>query len=493
MTDVLRTTGVRAGTASFGPFTLVPAQHLLLEGDTPVHLGGRAFDILIALLERPGELVSKDELMARVWPDKIVEESNIKAHVAALRKALRDGQPGRRYLATVNGRGYRFVAPVALSALKEPAPGQAAAEKHSHRPPIFRTRPIGRMNSIDPLKKRLPRHRFITIVGTGGVGKTTVALEVADMLVDSYEHGVCFVDFSPFADPNYVPSTLASALGVPARAEDPASGLLEHLRDKQMLVVLDSCEHVIDAAAILAEKMFLRAPGVHILATSREPLRSAGEHVHRLSPLETPPHASPTASGALAYPSVQLFVERAASVLGGFELTDGQAPFVAAICRKLDGIPLAIELAASHINAFGVRQLSGLLDDSFQLRAQGRRTAVPRHQTLEATLAWSYDLLSQEERAVLCQLSVFAGAFTLTEASVVAETDLSAPVVVQGIASLVAKSLLLVDVGDAVVHYRMLDTTRAYARRKLAESGRLAEFVRRHVEYHRNLGVQDES
>jgi DNA-binding winged helix-turn-helix (wHTH) protein len=401
---------------SFGPFRLLPAQQLLLEGEAPVRLGSRALDILIALVERAGELVTKNELMTRVWPDTVVEESNLKVHVAGLRRALGDGQPGRRYLANVPGRGYRFVAPVNLAELKEHlVPKSAAPERvRAHNLPLSKSRALGRAETIGVLRDLLPRQRFITIVGAGGIGKTTVALALAEAIVPAYEHGIWFVDLAPLDDPQFVSTTLASTLGLAVRSENAATGLVDFLRDRRMLIVLDNCEHVIGAAAALAEQLLGGAPGVHILATSREPLRARGERAHRLLPLEIPPDPSRLRSSeAGVYASVQLFVERAAAIVDGFELSDRDAPVVADICRKLGGIPLAIELAAARVDAFGVQQLSALLDDRFRILNQGERTAQPRHRSLVATFDWSYGYLPENERAVLRRLAVFAGTFTL--------------------------------------------------------------------------------
>src|SRR5215468_4297142 len=273
---------------SFGPFRLFPARQLLLEGETPVRIGARALEILNVLVERAGELVSKKELMARVWTNIVVDESNLKVQVASLRRLLGDGQPGRRYLASVSGQGYRFVAPVELSEPQKLPALPNVGMAHAHNLPASQTRTLGRADTISALLDQLARRRFITIVGAGGIGKTTVALAVAETLVSAYEHGVRFVDLSPLSEPHFVPSALASALGVAIQSDNAVTDLIAYLRDKRMLLVLDSCEHVIEAAAALAQQILGGAAAVQILATSREPLRAKGERLHHLSSLELP-------------------------------------------------------------------------------------------------------------------------------------------------------------------------------------------------------------
>jgi DNA-binding winged helix-turn-helix (wHTH) protein len=277
-----------ASAISFGPFRLVAAQRLLLEGDKPVRLGSRAFDILTALVEHAGEVVGKEELIARAWPRTFVEEANLKIQVSALRRALGDGQGGHRYVVTVPGRGYNFVSPVSH---QEPAqvplpPTVTAAGVHNL--PLAVTRMIGRDEAVAALVSRLSRQRLVTIVGPGGIGKTTVALAVAERMIASYEHGVWLVDLAPLGDPRLVPSAVATVLGLEMRTEDPFPGLVAGLRDKRMLLLLDNCEHVIDAAASLVAAVLSGAPGVNILATSREPLGVAGEGQDRLGPLDSP-------------------------------------------------------------------------------------------------------------------------------------------------------------------------------------------------------------
>jgi predicted ATPase/DNA-binding winged helix-turn-helix (wHTH) protein len=476
-----RTTAVTERAISFGPFRLFPAQQLLLEGEAPVRLGSRAFDILIALVESPGELVSKTDLSARVWPDTLVDENTLRVHVAGLRKALGDGQPGRRYLANVPGRGYRFVAPIELSGLGEPSPHTSQPQDRTHNLPLSQARTVGRSAVLETLIDQLPERRFITIVGTGGIGKTTVAVALAEALLPAYEDGIRFADLAPVEDPQFVSNALGNALGLAVHLDN--ARLIDFVKNKRMLIVLDSCEHVVEAAASLAEQLLAGAPGVHILATSREPLRAEGERVHRLQPLESPDTSmNLTAAEALTSPAVRLFVERAAASMDGFELNDADAPVVSDICRKLGGIALAIELAAARVDAFGIRQLSVLLDDQFRVLKQGKRTAQPRHQSLTAALDWSYEFLPDGERVVLRRLSVFAGAFTLESAIAVVGGDSTD--VVEGVANLVAKSLVSADVSGAIVQYRLLDTTRAYGKQKLVEAGESEAYARRHAQHH---------
>ncbi|TAJ86517.1 MAG: transcriptional regulator [Reyranella sp.] len=425
--------------------------------------------------------------MARVWPSTVVEESNLKVNLSALRRALGEGQPNRRFVATVTGQGYRFVALVQISA-PHSLPTQAAVTG-PHNLPASPTRPIGRAATIDALLKQLSRHRLVTIVGAGGIGKTTVALAVGEALLSSYEHGVWFVDLAPVREASLVARALASGLGLTMSTKEPAEAVADYLRDRRMLVLLDNCEHLIEPVAALAEQLIAGSAGMHILATSREPLRARGERVHRLMPLgNAPASAGLTAAEALEFPAVQLFVERAIASVEDFELTDSDAPAVAAICRKLDGIALAIELAATRIDAFGPKELSNLLQDRFRLLGHDRRTAVARHRSLAAALDWSYELLSADERSVLNRLSIFAGPFNLEAASVVAAGDrVTGREVIDGIENLVAKSLLAADAGGVAVRYRLLDTTRSYALQKLTESDELGTLLRRHAEYHRDI------
>jgi len=471
---------------SFGPFHLIPTQRLLLEAEKPLRLGSRALDILIALVERRGELVSKEELMARVWPKMFVEPANLTVHVAAVRRVLGDGRNGYRYLVNIPGRGYRFVAPVTVVENEMPPLPllQPVASNGSHNLPAQVTKRVGRADTVRILAAQLSQERFVTIVGPGGVGKTSVALAVAEAVAADFEHGVWLVDLAQLGDPRLVPGALASVLGREALSDDPIPSLVEQLRGKQMLLVLDNCAHVVEAAASLAGRILRGAPGVRILATSREPLRVEGERRHRLSPLDVPPASVPlTAAEALRFSAIELFVQRAAAKLDGFELNDRDASIVADLCRKLDGLPLAIEFAADHIDTFGVRGLSARLAGRLHLLTGGYRTALPRHQSLRAMLDWSYDRIPEPERVVLRRLSIFPGKYSLEAAiAVAAGGEMAVPAVIDHIMSLVTKSLIAADISGKEPLYRMLETTRCYALEKLRESGEFDAVARHYAE-----------
>jgi predicted ATPase/DNA-binding winged helix-turn-helix (wHTH) protein len=478
--------GSRANSSvvSFGPFHLFAAERLLKKGDEPHPLGSRTLDILIALVDRAGEIVTHRELIARVWPDVTVEEANLRIHVADLRKALGDGREGARYIVNVRGRGYSFVAPVTrpMTERSSPSKGVAASDRLPKLPPRL-TRMIGRDDTVRVVSTQLMMWRFVSIVGPGGMGKTTVAISVAHALLDGFDGAVFFVDLSALTNAELVPLAVASALGLMVQTQDPLLSLLAFIDDRKVLLVLDNCEHVIDVAAAMAERVVSAAPQVHVLTTSREALRVEGEHVHLLYALDCPPEdRGLTAADVLRYPAAQLFVERAAASGYRSELSDADAPSVAGICRRLDGIALAIELVASRAGSYGIRGTEELLNNRFSPLWQGRRTALPRHQTLNALLDWSYNLLSDQEKVVLCRLSVFVGHFTLEAAcSVAGDGDAGDAEIVDAIASLVAKSLISTGTINGSIYYRLLDTTRAYASAKLAERGEAVRVARRHA------------
>jgi predicted ATPase/DNA-binding winged helix-turn-helix (wHTH) protein len=481
------------GVISFGPFSLFLEERLLKRADQPVPLGGRALDVLIALTGQAGKVVSYKELLSSVWPNVTVDESNLRVQITAVRKALSDGD-GARYISNVVGRGYCFVAAVT----RPTDPGVTAAET-THEggardlPPRL-ARMVGRDEAVRAVSRQLILGRFVSIVGPGGIGKTTVAVSVAHGLLSGFGGAVFFVDLGALTNPQLVPTAVGSAIGFMIQARDPFGSLLAFLGDKRILLVLDNCEHLISTAAVLAERVVSEAPQAHILATSREALRAEGEHVHLLYSLECPPEDDGlTAETALAYPATQLFMERAAASGHRATLSDADAPVIANICRRLDGVALAIELAASRTGSLGIPGTAELLDNRFGLLWRGRRTALPRHETLEAMLDWSYNLLSEQERVVLCRLSVFVGNFTLQAlCSVASDTEADETDVVTAAVSLVEKSLLSTQSVDGSAYYRLLDTTRAYAATKFAKRGEANLIARRHTVFYADFLRQDE-
>jgi DNA-binding winged helix-turn-helix (wHTH) protein len=387
---------------SFGPFSLVAGERLLTRDGASVDLSARALDILVALVSRPNEVVGKKELLAQVWPDVTVEENSLRFHVAGLRKALGDGKDGARYITTLAGRGYCFVAPVARSGdqghvLAEMAPGFP----HANLPGRL-MRMVGRDNDVLKVSTQLTASRFVTIVGAGGVGKTTVAIAVGHHLSEAFAGAVLFVDLGMLSDPDLVTTAVTSMLGLSVQSEDTTHSLIAYLRDRRMLLILDTCEHLIEAVAALASRISTAAPQVHILATSREALQVEDEHVYKLDPLACPPDdPGLTAAAAQTFPATQLFVERARASGARLDFSDAEVAIVVSICRKLDGVALAIELAARRVESYGLQQTAALLDRPLTLLWLGPRTAPPRQKTLQATLDWSYGLLSDLERVVL--------------------------------------------------------------------------------------------
>jgi predicted ATPase/DNA-binding winged helix-turn-helix (wHTH) protein len=479
-------------TISFGPYCLIPAERLLLRSGEAVEVGGRALDLLVALVESAGVVVGRRELMLRAWPNMVVGEGSLRVAIGGLRKALCDGQDGMRYVANVAGRGYCFVAhveraparPLALASTPLPAVSEARpVPKHKLPTPLARM--VGRNDTVEALSMLLTARRFVSVVGPGGMGKTTVAVSVAHALLEEFEHAVYFIDLGAVTDETLVPSAVAAALGAFGQSADPLPGLVAFLAGRRLLLVIDNCEHVIDAAASLTECLHREAPRVHILTTSRESLRVEGEHVHFLVPLNYPsPREDLTAAEALATPAVQLFMERAVASGYASELTDADAPTVAAICSRLDGIALAVELAGSRVGAYGLRGTADLLGNRFKLLWQGRRTAPPRQQTLAAMLDWSFNLLSDRDRRVFGRLSIFVGLFTLEAAQAVATDDpIDAAEVADAISSLMNKSLIWVVPIDGVAHHRLLDPTRAYAAEKLAHTSEPNAAARQHARY----------
>jgi len=482
---------------AFGRFQVLPERRELLADGRPVKLGGRAFDLLMALIEPRGAVVSKDALMARAWPGRIIEENSLAAQISALRAAF---GAERELIRSVPGRGYHFTGEIRiLSASPDRGgAGVATAEPASVAPPTNISEPvselIGRDAEVEEVLHLAGAYRLVTLTGAGGVGKTTLALALARELRPRFADGVWLAECSDLTDPGLVPAAVAAAIGLElGGGEVSAQCVAQALADRRLLLVLDTCEHVIEAAAAMAEAMLGAGSALHIIATSREPLRADGEWVYPVQPLAVPAADVTADDDPMRYAAVRLFIERARAAEPHFAPDRRLLAMIAAICRRLDGIPLAIELAAARAATLGIEALAAPLDDRLRLLTGGRRTASPRHQALRATLDWSYELLAEPERAILGRLAVFAGAFSLEAAAAIAASpELAAPDVIEGLLGLVAKSLVVAGGEGAVARYRMLRTTRAYAFEKLEESGERDRVARRHAEYCRDPSSRPE-
>jgi predicted ATPase/DNA-binding winged helix-turn-helix (wHTH) protein len=458
-----------------------------------VPVGGRAFEIIEALVQSAGELVTKDDLMDRVWSGAIVEENTLQVHISAVRKAL---GPYRAMLKTESGRGYRLLGDWTIRQDRQSASrdefvpvAPRSSQIFSNNFPAMPSDLIGRTAATQRLFDLLTAYRLVTLTGPGGIGKTTLALEVARNLFADFGGDARLVELASLSNPDLVPSAVASALGIQLVGDAiSAEAVARAIGEQKLLLVLDNCEHVIDAAAQLTETLISSCPRTTVLATSREVLRIDGEYVYRVPPLDVPP-ANPDAGDVVDHSAVQLFIARTRALDASFSPRGDALPAIAAICRQLDGIPLAIEFAAARAATLGVEHIATHLEDRFGLLSGARRTALPRHQTLRATLDWSYGLLPEAEAAVLRRLAVFAGDFSLDAAIAIAAD----PRAVDDIVNLVEKSLIVAEHRDSVSYYRLLETTRLYALEKLRDSGEFQQTARRHAEHYRDLFAQAEA
>ena len=457
----------------------------------PVPIGGRAFEIMELLVRSAGALVTKNDMMAHVWPGAAIGENTLHVHISAVRKAL---GPDRNLLKTASGRGYRMLGDWTPRAENEDgvAPISVAEGASSAPIPAFvsnlglsGTPLIGRADTVRYLLDLLSAYRAVTLTGPGGIGKTRLSLEVARDLFPDFGGDAWLVDLVWISDPALVPSTVASTLGLNlAGAEASPLSIAAAIGERKLLLILDNCEHVIDTTAGVAEAILRTCPNVSILSTSRELLRIDGEFAFRVPALDVPLEARRNADSILAHSAVQLFIARmkALTTEGAIEEPDLLA--IAAICRRLDGMPLAIELAAARAASLGSQQVLARLDDRFSLLTGGRRTALPRHQTLRATLDWSYEMLAQPEQLLLRALGVFPAGFTLEAAvGVAGGADFPAPRIEAAIANLVERSLVDIDKSHAAARWRLLETTRAYALEKLAEAGEAEAVTRRQAQF----------
>ncbi len=446
---------------------------VLIDG-SPARLGARAFDVLLALVERRERVVPKRELMDLVWPRLVVEEGNLLVHMVALRKLL-----GPRAIATIPGRGYRFVMPV------DEVDGRGSADSAPLSVTVRGNMPaspalFGRAQDLDAVEALLREHTVVTIVGAGGIGKTCMALVAATAARIELPDGRWWVELAPVTEAAQVPTSIAGALGMQlSSAQSPNEALAMALASKSLLLVLDNCEHLADDIAPLIDLVRARAPHVRLLVTSQESLKCHDEHVYRLGALAVP--ASAQLEEATQFGAVTLFVERAHAVDSRFRLAKDNVEVVVDMCRRLDGIPLAIELAAARVPLLGVHGLHARLNQMFNVLTGGTRMKLRRHQTLRAALEWSYGLLSAEEQAVFRRLGVFAGGFTLELAQeVVKDGSIDQWLVLDLLGHLIDKSLVIAD-GEVEPRYRLLETTRAFALEQLAAAGESEALLRRHA------------
>jgi predicted ATPase/DNA-binding winged helix-turn-helix (wHTH) protein len=454
----------------FGPYTFHRQQRLVSKAGMPVPLGGRALDILAVLLETPGQFVGKDTLIARVWPCSVVEENNLRVHIAALRRAL----DGRRYILNDPQRGYCCVAPLQDAA-------RHVALRHNLETRLSPL--IGRDELLGALVRRLSGQRLMTLTGGAGVGKSSLALALAERVLPRYRDGVWWLDLASVDAPTAILRHVAQTLGL--EACDSASALSRQLASRQLLLVLDGADVLLGACRHLARALQASAPGVTLLLSSREALRVPGEWVQRVPRLALPmPSAWGSVEQAMAYSAVQVFVARVRASQQGFALRSQDLPALRDICRRLDGIPLALELAAAQVDALGVQGLQMQLRSSLQVLARGRRTAVERHRSLAAALDWSYERLSLPERWLFLQLGLFKMAVSLPALTqLIAGTELAHADLSYLLRRLVDTSLLGVEPGLGPERYRLLNSVRSYALAQLRDPLQVAQLQQGYGHY----------
>lgn len=468
----------------FGPFVLMRRRKALFRDGLAVPLGSRATDLLALLVERAGTIVTKREIMDLVWPETTVVDANISVQIASLRQVLRS-EGSDPSIVTVPGRGYRFIGEVTPFAA--PPPGHENPSRTNNLPTRL-IAAIGRAREIDEVVARIEAHRLVTLSGSAGVGKTTVALLAAETRSDHHADGIWLIDLSPIVDPKDIVSTIATTLGIRTSSADPLRSVVDALDGLDALLVVDNCEHLVEEVAAILTVIATSCTSIRILATSREPLNAIGENLYRLPPLEVPPpNLLVGVDEVIAYPAVQLLVQRAAAVCRDFRLDDSNALSAALICRRLDGLPLAIEFAAALVEPFGMEGLAARLDEHLRFIGLDRRGGVERHRTLDAALDWSYRLLDETERTVLRRLAIFAGGFTLQAAEAVVpspDETLDIPMIV---ARLALKSLVSTVTVEGEARLRLLETTRAFGCARLADRQEAQALARRHAVFFRDM------
>jgi predicted ATPase len=459
----------------FGRFTIHPQRRELNAGTERIELGGRLYDLLLTLLEARGAVVSKIDLIKRVWPGRVMEDNNLAVAISTLRRAM--GEDGDT-IRTVSGRGYQL-----LCELREVDEQPASRSSTQTNLPAATSELVGREVATRNISDLVREHRMLTLTGAGGIGKTRLAIEVARGLVPEFPDGVWMVDLAPMTDGRLVAARVAIALGLKASDATPEA-LPEVLKHRRLLVLLDNCEHLVDAAAMVATQLVRASSSVFVLCTGREPLRAESEWVYQVPPLDVPVAESCTEQELMQSGAARLFVSRTRAAQPSFRVDPTTLARIASVCRRLDGMPLALELAAARAATLGIQGVASRLNDRFRLLTGGSRTALPRHQTLHATFDWSYEMLPEDERVAFCRLAIFAAEFTLEAAtSVVNGSEEESEDLARRLALLVEKSLISVNFSSDPVRYRMLETTRAYAMDNLVKRGELQRYARLHALY----------
>lgn len=472
---------------AFGDFAFLPERSLLLKNGERVRIGSRALALLGALVANVGRFVPNEDLMAAGWPGISVEDSNLRVQMTALRRLLGEEKPGSPLISNAPGRGYALTAST-FSELGagHGKPGPAPPAPLTILPvslPVPLTPLIGRQDASALLLERLASRRLISVVGPGGIGKTRLALDACWQVLDTRSWRIVFIDLAPLTSDEFVISAIAVALGVEQTSTTPVlETVIRTLHAGETLLMLDNCEHVLDAVAELTERLLRTVPRLRVLTTSREPLRVEGEVTIRLGGLDMPEDDGALSThNALSYPAIELFVESAAADADMHALTPEDYADISRICRRLDGIPLAIELAAARVSQFGLHELLRHVETQYNILSEGRRGSVPRHRTLRATLNWSFDGLSANEQTLLCRLALFRSSFGLDGARAVSEV--AQHEALNAISSLVNKSLVVAAHGGGQVRYRLLETTRAFAEERLGESAAANDGRRLHAQY----------
>lgn len=457
----------------FGRFELHRTERRLLVDGAPAGLGARSFDLLLALVERPGRTVSKSELLDEVWPGLVVEEANVQVQVSALRKVL-----GHDTIATIGGVGYRLAVPV--DSFDSPPHHALPAERNSF---------IGREAVLQTARGHLGHSRLLTLVGMGGIGKTRLAMRLAETAGPGFRHGARWTDLAPLTSAESLETALADALGCRLQGQGgPLAALVAHCQGSDMLLVLDNCEHLMDAVRAAVDALLAGAPKLRILVTSREALGLAGEQLLPIRPLELPAPGS-DASAVLRTEAVSMFIDRATSCSPGLVFDTRMAPVLSDICKQLDGVPLALELAANRLRLVSVSQLQGLLGERLELISGGPR-ALPRQASLQAVIRWSYEAAGPLAQQCLCALSVCAGGCDLQALKALLGPGPSTTSIADALSQLCDLGLISVDRRDTHARWSLLETVGQYALERLRESGQLDALQDRHCEHYLQLAEQ---